>query len=400
MRGPLLPLACALALTPLLAATAPQLGPLSPAMPAEKGFAQAIDPRTFEFPADHGPHPAFRQEWWYVTGNLDATSGERFGFELTFFRFALAPPAPSLAAATSREERATESSWRTREIYTAHFAVTDVPQQRIRYAQKWSRAALGLAGAAADPFAVWIDDWSIRAHPADATWRLRAQTASYGLSLDLKALTPPVLNGHEGLSRKSSEPGSASYYYSLPRLAVKGELRREGHSFTVQGLAWLDREWGSGNLGASEVGWDWFGLQLTDGSALMFYAMRNRDGSRDPASGGTWIESDGHPRELASEDVQLEANAHWLSPRGARYPALWHLKAPGQGLDVKITPVVADQELGTVPRYWEGAVDVSGTRFGQPISGRGYVELVGYGSESSAARGSPAARRSAHDGAR
>jgi predicted secreted hydrolase len=376
-RSSLIALALVLSLlSTAVEADAPQLGLLSPGEVAEQGFAQVLEPRTFHFPADHGPHPTFRQEWWYVTGNLDAATGERFGFELTFFRVALAPPE---AAGTPLPAR---SSWRTREIYTAHFAVTDVSRKQLRFGQKWSRAALKLAGATAEPFAVWLDDWSIRATQQD-NWHLSAASAGYGLSVDLRPLTPPVLNGHEGLSIKSNEPGSASYYYSLPRMVVHGELLRDGRPFTVHGLAWLDREWGSGNLGRNEVGWDWFGLQLQDGTALMFYAMRNQDGSRDPASGGTWIESNGHSRELASQDVQLDVSRHWLSARGGNYPARWRLKIPKQGLDIEISPVVADQELDTVPSYWEGAVDVAGTRSGRPIKGRGYVELVGYGRSAS-----------------
>jgi predicted secreted hydrolase len=354
-----------------VARAGPQLGPLSPGESADLGFAQVQGPRTFVFPQDHGPHPQFRQEWWYVTGNLDAADGERFGFELTIFRVALVPPGAAAAASAS--------PWRTSEIYTAHFAVSDVTRGRLRSAQKWSRAALSLAGSQTEPFAVWLDDWSIRADPGKPDrWQLHASTAAYGLSLELGLLTPPVLNGQAGLSRKSSEPGSASYYYSLPRIAVHGELQREGRQISVAGLAWLDREWGSGNLGAHEVGWDWFGLQLMDGTALMFYSMRNADGSRDPASSGTWIESDGHFRELASGDVQLTASGRWDSPRGGRYPQHWRLQLPSQGLDLQISPVLADQELDTVPRYWEGAVDVNGTRQGRGITGRGYAELVGY----------------------
>lgn len=349
-------------------------GPLGPLSPGEssQGFAQVQAPRVFRFPEDHGPHPAYRQEWWYVTGNLDATTGERFGFELTFFRVALAPPGEASAAP--------RSSWRTREIYTAHFAVTDVQRRRIWYSQKWSRAALDLAGARAKPFAVWIDDWAIRADPRapGGPWHLTAPGGPYSLSLQLEPLTPPVLNGEGGLSRKSSDPGSASYYYSIPRMAVHGELQREGHTFTVKGLAWLDREWGSGSLGHNEVGWDWFGLQLGDGTDLMFYAMRNRDGSRDPASSGTWIEADGRSQQLADRQVQMQALGRWNSPRGGHYPARWHIRIPEKALDIDIRPVVADQELGTVPSYWEGAVDVTGTRSGKPIAGRGYVELAGY----------------------
>jgi predicted secreted hydrolase len=365
--------ACAIA-----SAAAPPalLSPGSGAAPA--GFAQALAPRPLVFPPDHGPHPQFRQEWWYVSGNLDAASGERLGFELTFFRFALQAE-PALAPAP-----APVSAWRTRQIYMAHFAVTDVTAGRFRFAQKLSREALGLAGGETVPLRVWIDDWSLEATVAGAVaqeWSLRAAQPGYELELTLQALTPPVLNGDAGLSRKSDEPAAATYYYSIPRLAVRGRLIREGHPLRVQGLAWLDREWGSGALSAQQVGWDWFALQLNDGTALMFYALRDRDDTRDQHSAGTWIEASGRSRPLSNDEVTIEVADHWSNAQGTRYPALWRMRVPALALEVSVRPVLADQELLTTPQYWEGAVDVSGTRAGRNIAGRGYVELVGYAPE-------------------
>jgi predicted secreted hydrolase len=366
--------ACAIASA---AAPPAQLSPGSGAAPA--GFARAAAPRPFEFPRDHGPHAQFRQEWWYVSGNLDAPAGERLGFELTFFRFALqAEPALSSAPAAA-------SAWRARQIYMAHFAITDVTAGRFRFAQKLSREALGLAGGQAVPLRVWIDDWSLEAASAGAaaqeSWSLRAAQPGYELELTLQALAPPVLNGDAGLSRKSSEPAAASYYYSIPRLAVHGRLIRDGLPLRVQGLAWLDREWGSGALGARQVGWDWFALQLNDGTALMFYALRDRDDTRDQHSAGTWVEASGRSRPLSNDEVAIEVAGHWSNARGTRYPALWRLRVPALALEVSVRPVLADQELRTTPDYWEGAVDVSGTRAGRNIAGRGYVELVGYAPE-------------------
>ena len=309
-----------------------------------------------------------------MSGNLDAASGERLGFELTFFRFALQAE-PALAPV---------SAWRTRQIYMAHFAITDVTAGRFRFAQKLSREALGLAGGETVPLRVWIDDWSLEATVAGAVaqeWSLRAAQPGYELELTLQALTPPVLNGDAGLSRKSDEPAAATYYYSIPRLAVRGRLIREGHPLSVQGLAWLDREWGSGALSAQQVGWDWFALQLNDGTALMFYALRNRDDTRDQHSGGTWIEASGRSRPLSNDEVTIEVADHWSNAQGTRYPALWRIRVPALALEVSVRPVLADQELRTTPDYWEGAVDVSGTRAGQNIAGRGYVELVGYAPE-------------------
>lgn len=329
--------------------------------PAE--FARAVEPRTFEFPRDHGPHPEFHNEWWYVTGNLDSDTGERFGFELTIFRVGLVPP--SVAVPTG-------SAWRTREIYVAHFAITDVARKTFKFSDEYSRGALGLAGAQAQPFHVWLNDWELGP-------TIHARGQGYELTLDAGPFGEPVLNGDRGLSRKSAERGAASYYYSIPRITVSGKLVRDGVPFNVHGLAWLDREWGSSSLGAKQQGWDWFAFQLQDGSALMFYSLRNRDGSRDPNSAGTWIDASGRARPLAADQVVIDVSDHWTSPRGGRYPSRWRVRVPSAGLDVEVRPVLADQELGTRPRYWEGAVDLRGTESGRGIAGRGYVELVGYG---------------------
>jgi predicted secreted hydrolase len=354
------------------------------------GFAQVLEPRVFEFPRDHGPHPGYRQEWWYVTGNLDSATGERFGFELTFFRFALAPagvagsavPTSAALAPAQSGAPAVESAWRTGQIYMAHFAITDVARQRFRFTQKLSRGAVGLAGVRDPPLQVWIDDWSLGTVDSDGThWRLRAAESGYELTLDAQALQQPVLNGDKGLSQKSSDRGSASYYYSIPRVSVRGRLLRDGQPVDVTGLAWVDREWGSGALGGNEQGWDWFALQLEDGSSLMFYALRNRDGRRDPHSAGTWIGAAGQSRPLSSDEVQIDVLDYWKNPGGDRYPAHWRVRVPTAGIDVEVRPVLANQELTASTRYWEGAVDVTGADAGQKTAGRGYVELVGYAAQ-------------------
>ena len=372
------------ALASLAAGAAPPPDPGVLPAGAAPGFAQAGTPRAFVFPRDHGPHPEFRQEWWYLTGNLDGAGGERFGFELTFFRFALVPPVPEEAAAQGGAPAAT-SAWRAREIYMAHFAVTDVAAGRFRYAQQLERGALGLAGAEAAPLHVWVDDWTLgAAGAAPQDWKLEAAQQGYALELELHPLTPPVPNGEAGLSRKSDAPGSASYYYSIPRIAVHGTLLRDGRPLDVQGLAWFDREWGSGGLGPSQAGWDWFALQLDDGTALMFYALRDAHGRRDPHSAGTWVEGVGASRGLASSAVDIDVTDHWASPDGVRYPSGWRVRVPSLALDVAVHPLLADQELRTRPRYFEGAVDVSGARAGRALRGRGYVELVGYAPEGAA----------------
>jgi predicted secreted hydrolase len=335
----------------------------------DAGFEKALEPREFVFPDDHGPHPGFRNEWWYVTGNLDGDGGRRFGFELTIFRFALTPSLP-----------ATESEWRSNQVYIAHFAVTDADRERFFAAERFSRGALGLAGAKALPFRVWIEDWEIAAEETGAPerWRLRASDPGFSVDLELASAKPPVLNGDAGLSQKSAEPGNASYYYSMTRWLTDGSLQLGDDTFRVTGLSWLDREWSTSALGADQLGWDWFALQLSDGSDLMFYNLRKLDGSQDAQSAGTWIDTDGRSLHLGRDDVEITVTDTWESPQGGVYPSAWTLRAPGQGLDLRIRPVMADQELFTTVRYWEGAVDVEGERDGRPVTGRGYVELTGY----------------------
>ena len=333
---------------------------------ADAGFARALTPRDFIFPADHGPHPDFRNEWWYITGNLDDADGRRFGFELTIFRVALTPTVP-----------ASPSAWRTNQVYIAHLAVTDVAGERFFVAQRYSRGAVGLAGAVAEPLRVWIDDWEIT-QSAGKAWRLRANDADISIDLELMPMRPPTLNGEAGLSRKSAEPGNASYYYSITRMKTDGRIRIGDQDHRVSGLSWLDREWSTSALGLDQVGWDWFALQLSDGSDLMFYQLRRTDGTQDASSGGTWVSKEGVVSKLSADDVEITVTDTWASPRGGEYPSRWRLRLPRFGLDITVTPVIANQELLTTVRYWEGAVDISGTRHGEPVSGRGYVELTGY----------------------
>jgi predicted secreted hydrolase len=201
------------------------------------------------------------------------------------------------------------------------------------------------------------------------------------LSLSLAHLKAPVPNGIDGLSQKSSERGNASYYYSIPRIRADGTLSIAGEQHEVSGLAWLDREWGSSALSNEQEGWDWFALQLADGSDLMYYNLRRIDGKNDPHSAGTWIPERGDVIHLAAGDVKVEVTDFWDSPRGGRYPMSWIIAVPRLDLVVQVDPVLDAQELYTTVRYWEGAVDVAGVRAGRSISGRGYVELTGYAAD-------------------
>lgn len=333
-----------------------------------EGFERAYMPRPFEFPADHGPHRDFREEWWYVTGNLDGPEDRRFGFQITIFRHGLKRGTPKR-----------ESAWAAQDAYMAHFALTDVAGQSFTSFQRISRGAAGLAGAQAQPLKVWLEDWRIDA-TADGgfPWHIQAQQDGIGLSLELSPLKPVALHGEHGLSRKSVEAGNASYYYSMPRLKAAGTLRLNGQELPVGGLAWLDREWSTSMLADYQAGWDWFSLQLEDGMDVMFMQIRHKDGKADPMTSGTLIGADGSTTPLAREDVAIEILDSWESPKGGRYPAHWRLKIKPSGRLLDIRPVLADQELRHDARYWEGAVDIRDAESGAQV-GRGYVELTGYG---------------------
>jgi predicted secreted hydrolase len=332
----------------------------------DAGFTRALAPRPFVFPADHGPHPGFRTEWWYYTGNLSTAAGRRFGFQLTFFRIALAPDSIMRA-----------SAWATRQLYVAHFAVSDIAGRRFHAFSRSSREALELAGASASPFRVWLDDWSAVGDGSSA--RLRASDGDVAIDLEVSAAKPVVPQGDRGLSRKGAEPGNASFYYSVTRMPTRGVVRLGRETLEVTGQAWMDREWSTSALGSDVEGWDWFALQLDDGRELMFYLLRRRDGAIDPFSAGTLVLADGTIRPLEPADVRIETLAHWTSPRSrVRYPARWRLSVPSADLRLEIEPRLADQELIVGTRYWEGAVAVSGSAAARPVAGQGYVELVGY----------------------
>ena len=340
----------------------------------DRGFARVEAARELVFPVDHGPHPEFRAEWWYYTGNLRTADGRHFGFQLTFFRRAL------VAEAVPRA-----SAWGAHQLYLAHFALTDTNAGRFRAWSRASREALGLAGAAASPFRVWLDDWEAASTgPRGLPMRLRAAEDDVALELSLDGGKPVVLQGDRGVSRKGPEPGNASVYYSLTRMPARGTIRIAGERFEVTGLAWMDREWGTTTLSPGVAGWDWFALQLDDGRDIMLYRLRRTDGTASEWSAGAVVAPDGTARRVGADGVGVEALGAWTSARsGVRYPAGWRvtMREPGEravGLALELHPRLPDQELDVDPRYWEGAVTVRGSEGGRVIGGEGYVELVGY----------------------
>lgn len=349
------------------------------------GFARADQPVSFNFPADHGLHPEYQTEWWYYTGNLESPQGERFGYQLTFFRRALLPP-------SNMPER--DSTWGSSQVYMAHFAVTapDLNSQRFQAYERFSRGAAGLAGAQAQPFKVWLENWHVEEIPGavvectelpetaqPCVYQLFAGQNDLALNLTLRDTKGAILQGDEGYSQKGSQPGNASYYYSLTRLETEGFIEIAGERFQVNGLSWMDHEYSTSALSEDQVGWDWFSMQFDDGSELMVFQIRKADGSIDPFSSGTLIAPDGSTTHLSRSDFTIDVLDRWESPHtGTNYPSRWAINIPKAGLALQIKPIHADQELNLTYTYWEGAIQVDGTRQNEQITGSGYVELTGY----------------------
>ena len=332
------------------------------------GYARAETVRAFEFPADHGPHPAFKAEWWYVTGNVRATdgTGRRFGIQFTVFRSALTPDTAAARA----------SGWATNQLYMAHVAVGDLAAGRFYDAERFARGAAGLAGASADPVAAFLGTARLEATgPADGPVPLRLRGDADGAAFDLRArpLKPIVLQGDRGLSQKGAGAGNASYYYAQTRMATTGTVTVGGEAVPVEGLTWLDREWSTSALGDGQVGWDWFALHLDDGRDVMLYQLRREDGTKDPLSKGSVIAPDGTKTHLDASDYDLVPLGTWTAASGGEYPTRWRVRVPSAGLDLEVSAPLEASELDATVTYWEGAVDVAGT-----ATGVGFLEMTGY----------------------
>jgi predicted secreted hydrolase len=346
---------------------------------ASSGFRQALAPQPWQFPRDFGPHEDYQTEWWYYTGNLETEAGRSFGFQLTFFRQALATSESTVAQRSEQSQPTARSAWRGNQIYSAHFTLSDIAEQRFYPFERFSRGRVGLAGAAADPYHVWLEDWSAT-ETAPGQVRLQATNGAVGVDLTVSQSLPPILQGDRGWSVKGPEPGNASYYYSLVQQPTRGTVTLQGKSYSVTGLTWKDHEYSTSALSPGTVGWDWFSIQLQDGAALMLYALRHEDGSLEAASAGTYIAADGTTQPLSTADWQMKVLKTWKSPAsGAVYPAQWSIALPKLDLTLQAQPLMPNQELNTTTAtYWEGAVQFTGTQSNRPIAGQGYVELTGY----------------------
>lgn len=330
-----------------------------------EGFARADSIREFRFPQDHAGHPEYRNEWWYFTGNLESGDGRRFGYQVTFFRFSLQPPA----------DKPPRSAWAGNPVWMAHVAITDAQGEQHLAEERLTRSGPGLAGVEAAPLKIWVQDWQLHAASDGSPWLLRVAARNFSLQLELQPTVGVVLQGDRGLSRKSAQPGNASYYYSLPRMQSRGSITVAGETHRVNGLSWFDREWGTSALAPDQSGWDWFSLQFNSGDSLMFYHLRRQGGESDPHSAGSLVGQDGGRQSLNMNDVELTPIDWWNGPHGNRYPVAWTLGLKRQKRTLIVRAIVADQEMDLSVRYWEGAVDV--LENGQPV-GRGYMELTGY----------------------
>ena len=315
------------------------------------------------FPRDHGAHLQFRTEWWYLTGWVKDARGGELGVQVTFFRHR-----PGV-------QEDNPSAFAPKQLVFAHAAVADPRLGRLHHDQRAAREGLGLAGVEPDNTRVWVEEWSLQLMPDGYVARIPAR--DFDLQLAFKPTQPILLEGEEGFSRKGPRRGQASYYYSRPHLAVAGTIAIEGKTLPVAGQAWLDHEWSSEYLAPEAAGWDWVGINLADGSALMAFRMRGKDG-RDFWTGGTWRDASGKTEIFAPGQIEFTPVRRWRSPRtNVEYPVGMRLSAGH--ITLNLDPLMEDQELdsrastGTI--YWEGAVRAM--QQGRE-AGRGYLELTGY----------------------
>jgi predicted secreted hydrolase len=336
---------------------------------AGEHFRSANAPWQFRFPQDHAAHDQFESEWWYFTGHVRAAGGRRFGYELTFFRVGLRP-------GDVRPGRG-QSDWRGNELYPAHFALTDVDGKTFVHYERFAREALGAGSSSQTKLDVRDEGWTLT---GPSPFRLHASADGKAIDFSLVAQKAPAVHGHDGISKKGPCATCASHYYSMTRLRTSGVLTYGGERLSVDGLSWMDHEFGSDELQANQQGWDWFSIQLDDRREVMLYVLRQKDGSITPQSSGSLIAVDGRVTYLPLQAFTTTATGSWTSPHtGGVYPSGWRVQVPSAGIDITLTPELLDQELANTVggvSYWEGAVDARDAA-GRSV-GTGYVELTGY----------------------
>jgi len=330
-------------------------------------FSNAVGTRNFEFPKDFGAHPEYMTEWWYYTGNIFTEDGRHFGYQLTFFRRAL-----------SSEPESNLSGWASQQIYLAHLAITDTSENKHFAFDEISRDSIGLAGTSTDPyFSIWLKNWEI--NQIDETrFRMRAETEEISIDFLLTDLKGIVLQGNKGFSQKGEALGNASYYFSQTRLETQGTLKVNGTLFNVIGFSWMDHEFGTSTLGANQVGWDWFSIQLDNDTEIMLFQIRDIKGAISPYSSGTIISQNNTATTLGVDDFEITPTQVWKTSDHIEYPSDWEITIEGKNIKLIVSPVIPDQEMKLFFRYWEGAVVITGSINSKQVSGYGYVELTGY----------------------
>jgi predicted secreted hydrolase len=334
-------------------------------------YRLALPEYRFDFPRDHFNHPEFRTEWWYYTGNLRSAEGRRFGFELTFFRQAV-------------DRQPTETVWDLKDVWMAHLALSDIAGHQFLHTQRLNRAGPGVAGANLNQARVWNGNWQAQwtFDPSIAggnTQKLQAIADRFSFELSLKAEKAPVINGKNGVSQKAEGAGKASHYISFTRLATTGVIVLDGKRFSVEGVSWMDHEFFSHQMDATQTGWNWFSLQLDDRTELMLFRLRRADGRMDPYSAGTYVDAQGHARYLSANDFTVTPGKTWTSAAtGGRYPVEWTIEVPSIELKATIRTPLPQQEITGGTNYWEGAIDIDAIRLGRPLRGAGYLEMTGY----------------------
>lgn len=335
-------------------------------------------PCQLKFPEDHGPHPGFKTEWWYYTGNVADKDGKQFGFQLTFFRARIDDNSGNFPKHPDRV-----SAWRTGQLMMAHAALTDISEKKHYQGEQMARQALNMAGASQkdDRTHIFLKNWFVDLMPQKHI--LEADAGNFSFQFTLIPEKNPVLHGDQGYSRKGSRIESASCYYSFTRLKAQGNIRIGTSISEVDGYAWMDHEFSTNPLEADLVGWDWFSIQLDNQSELMAYFLRKNDGTFSNASSATFVTAFGETRYFTLEDLDLQAIDTWKSPETkAVYPSHWRLNVPRLQLELEIKSLVDNQEMKTPETtgvtYWEGTVAVEGSLNGQPVRGTGYTELTGY----------------------
>ena len=336
-------------------------------------FSQVLPGYVYQFPKDFNSHDDFRIEWWYYTGNLEEIETARpFGYQLTFFRVTL----------NNEGANPNQSQWKLGHVYFAHMTLTDIDGEKFYYFERINRKGVGNAGADADRLMVWNEDWFLEGK--GKVHSLKAMESGTGIELQLVPEKKLVIHGNNGISKKGSEKGNASHYFSYTRMKTTGQIFVKGKAYNVIGSSWMDHEYSSNQLNDELVGWDWFSLKLNDKTELMIYLLRRKTGGVDSFSSGTFIAADGSSRHIKQEEFIVRPLSHWTSKKsGIVYPASWELELPHFGIKLTLSPDLNEQELYDLrsisASYWEGSVSVEGTIRGDVIKGKGYVELVGYG---------------------